>query len=107
MWSIITKEKIATFRLQGGTVGAVAFSPNGKTIAYGVGNSLILWDVETEQELIRMESEDFIETISFSPDGALIACAGRIITLWEVDTGQLINTVRHDGSVISIAFSPD
>ena len=108
VWSIITKEKIATFSALGGTVGAVAFSPNGKTIATGVETRIRIWDVETEQELIRMESEDFINTISFSHDGALIAVAGRdgLVKVWEVNTGQLINTFRHDAYVKSIAFSP-
>ena len=108
VWSIITKEKIATFSGSGGTAGAVAFSPNGKTIASGAGRTLILWDVETEQEVITMQSEDFIDTLSFSHDGTLIAGAGSdgLVKLWAVLTGQLINTFSHKARVNSIAFSP-
>ena len=113
VWDIVTKEKIATF---GGSGGAVAFSPDGKTIAYSYAMAveypyvaaIELWDVETEQELAKLKSEDFIDTISFSHDGNLVAGAGHdgLIKLWDVLTGQKINTFSHKAHVNSIAFSP-
>ena len=109
VWDIETKEKIATFSTSGGTIGAVAFSPDGGTIASANGSTIILWDVETEQEFMRLKSEGFIDTISFSHNGAIIACAGQdsLIKLWDVSTGHLINTLRgHKTYVKSIAFSP-
>ena len=108
VWSIVTKEKIATFSSDGGLSRPVAFSPNGKTIASTAGRAIILWDIVTKQELVRMESEYIIDTLSVSHDGALIAGAGRdgLVKVWEVNTGQLINTFRHDARVKSIAFSP-
>ena len=104
VWSIVTKEKIATFS----PGGHVAFLPNGKTIASTALRTIILWDIVTKQELVRMESEYNIDTLSVSHDGALIAGAGRdgLVKVWEVTTGQLINTFRHDAWVNSIAFSP-
>ena len=104
VWSIVTKEKIATFS----PGGHVAFSPNGKTIASTAGRTIILWDIVTQQELVRMESEYIVDTLSVSHDGALVAGAGRdgLVKVWEVNTGQLINTFRHDARVNSIAFSP-
>ena len=108
VWSIVTKEKIATFSPDGGIGGHVAFSPNGKTIASTAGRTIILWDIVTQQELVRMESEYIIDTLSVSHDGALIAGAGRdgLVKVWEANTGQLIHTFRHDAYVKSIAFSP-
>ena len=104
VWSIVTKEKIATF-----SPGRhVAFSPNGKTIASSAGRTIILWDIVTKQELVRMESEDTVDTLSVSHDGALIAGAGwdGLVKVWDVNTGQLIHTFRYDAYVKSIAFSP-
>ena len=108
VWSIVTKEKIATFSPDRGIGGAVAFSPNGKTIASTGQRTIILWDIVTKQELVRMESEYAIDTLSVSHDSALIAGAGSdgLVKVWEVNTGQLINTFRHDARVNSIAFSP-
>ena len=108
VWSIVTKEKIATFSPDGGIGGAVAFSPNGKTIASTALRTIILWDIVTKQELVRMESEDVVDTLSVSHDSALVAGAGwdGLVKVWEADTGQLIHTFRHDAYVKSIAFSP-
>ena len=108
VWSIVTKERIATFSPDGGIGGAVAFSPNGKTIASTARRTIILWDIVTERELVRMESEYTIDTLSVSHDGALVAGAGAdgLVKVWNVNTGQLINTFRHNDRVNSIAFSP-
>ena len=107
VWSIVTKEKITTFSPDRGIGGLVAF-PNGQTIASTAGRTIILWDIVTKQELVKMESEGTVDTLSVSHDGALIAGAGSdgLVKVWEVNTGQLINTLRHAGRVNSIAFSP-
>ena len=104
VWNIVTKEKIATFN----PGKHIAFSPNGKTIASSVGRTIILWDIVTKQELVRIESEANIDTLSVSHDGALVAGAGRdgLVKVWAANTGQLMNTFRHGAWVNSIAFSP-
>ena len=108
VWNTVTKEKIPTFSSDGGIGRHVAFSPNGKTIASSDGRTIILWDIVTMQELVRLDSEDTIDTISVSHDGALIAGAGwaGLVRVWDVLTGQLKNTFGHAGRVNSIAFSP-
>ena len=110
VWSIITKEKIETFE---GDSRYVAFSPDGKTFvtvdsAYGIGRTIKLRDIVTKQELITMESEDVIDTLSVSHNSDLVAGAGRngFVNVWDAFTGQLIHTFRHDARVTSIAFSP-
>ena len=107
VWSIVTKEKITTFSPDRGIGGLVAF-PNGQTIASTAGRTIILWDIVTKQELVRVESEDIVDTLSVSHDGALVAGAGSdgLVKVWRVNTGQLKNTFRHAGRVNSIAFSP-
>ena len=49
-----------------------------------------------------------VSTLAFSPDGRMIASAGRNVQLWNAATGQLIRTfARHAGYSHSISFSPD
>src|SRR5260370_27047235 len=51
---------------------------------------------------------DTIQTVTFSPDGALLASASRdeTIKLWEVKTGRNLATLTgHDNIVRSVAFS--
>ena len=108
VWSIIAKEKIETFDASGGSDGYVAFSPDGKTIVYSIGRTIKLRDIVTKQELITMESEELINTLSVSHNSDLVAGAGRngFVNVWDTFTGQLIHTFRHDAQVNSIAFSP-
>jgi serine/threonine protein kinase len=51
-----------------------------------------------------------LQTIAFSPNGALIAAAGddRVITLWQPATGKTARILRgHTDTISSVAFRPD
>src|SRR5262245_28762317 len=74
------KDPVRTLRLGPGDhiitrtedgIGSVVFSPDGRLLATaGPGQSIQLWDVETHEELRRLEGHrTFIRTLAFSPDG--------------------------------------
>ena len=53
---------------------------------------------------------DYVETVSFSPDGTILASGAydRIVRLWDVETRQEIATLEgHEGGVYSVSFSLD
>lgn len=101
----------------------VSFSPDGSTLAAGTGNSIKLWDVETEENILTFEVPgEPVVSVSFSPDGTTLA-AGLLsgIKLWDVATRT--NTVTfplprgtffipipdisfsHDGTLIAFTVS--
>jgi WD40 repeat protein len=72
-------------------VDAVAFSPDGTTLAAGdYDGSTYLWDVATRHlaaTLTGPSSTQAVNSVAFSPDGTTLATGnanGNTIYLWDV-----------------------
>jgi serine/threonine protein kinase/Tol biopolymer transport system component len=93
---------------------AVAFSPDGKTLATGgYDGALKFWDAAggAPKRAVDYAPNAIINTIAFSPDGRLVACGGSgpegELKVWDARTGELKLDLKAGGVVNSIAFSPD
>ena len=92
--------------------GKVAFSPDGKTLAFAEnsGDVIKLWDVTTGKEkasIKRPDSHDRLDTMLFSNDGAMLAGLGTSITLWSAATGKQSGLIEIDAGLSRMAFTPD
>ncbi len=92
---------------------AVAYSPDGKTLAYGGWDDAItLYDLATHGIRATCRGhEDAVRSIAYSPDGRTIASAGsdRAVRLWEAATGRAIGEPfpPFRSGLSHLAFSPD
>ncbi len=111
-WKAGTRE-IKTFRGHSHGVWAVAFAPDGLTLASGgVDRFGRLWDIETGRMLksLRGHTHD-IRAIVFTPDGQTLATGSedRTIRMWNPRTGEPTKLLftRYDHNVCSLSLSPD
>ena len=114
-----------------GWVQAFAFSPDSRQLATAVGlgdqAGAQLWDMATGKRLARMAHKHEIhgrhspvDSVAFSPDGAMLASGGKTICLWQISPRGLrgihigggrpsailpFNQLRV--KAITMAFSPD
>ncbi len=96
-------------------VYALAFAPDGRTLAVGGHKEVRMVDGRTGA-LVRTfaGARDAVRTVAFSPDGKTLAggggppARGGETVLWNAETGEAARTVEgHRDYVYTAAFSPN
>jgi RNA polymerase sigma factor (sigma-70 family) len=95
-----------------GGIHALAFAPNGKTIASAHHDGTVrLFDAATGKHLrvLRGHAHSVLG-VAFSPNGKILASCSddHTVRLWDTSTGALLNPrAGHDGGIASVLISPD
>lgn len=108
-------------------IGAEVFSPDGKTIASSVGDTIRLLNMETDEtrEIIISEHDEdsdehkpLIASLVFSPDGKEIVSGtmGGHLQIWSVETGERLSAFfeetppkgnMYQEAIRSLAYASD
>jgi eukaryotic-like serine/threonine-protein kinase len=98
---------ITSLKGHGRYATSAAFSPDGKTLATGLGRQIKLWDVSAGQELLTMKGHaGAVRMVAFSHDGARLVSQGLDdqARVWDVKSGKhLLEFEAHAPA----RFSPD
>ena len=97
-----------------GYITALAFSPDGRTLASAGGYSesdIRLWDVATGKQIGQLEGHgSYVISLMFWPDGKELASSGtdQTIRTWDVASQKCLDVLRgHRLEVWRLALLPD
>ena len=104
----------------------IAFSPDGKYLAYVNDDSVFLWDVEQEKVVIELTGDPNpsawfdkhrVTGIAFHPNSKILAVGSfrNTIALWDIETGEILSYLElgfegyqsgailfsHDGTLLA------
>jgi WD40 repeat protein len=97
-------------------VESLTYSPDGKYLASGAYQEVVLWDAQTGVIRQRLTGfADRVVALAFSNNGKLLATGGGAptqdgeIKVFEVPTGKLVVDIKngHSDTVFGVCFSPD
>jgi WD40 repeat protein len=118
LWDVATI-KLAQTISAGDNVYSLAFNPDDKMLAAGLGGAIKMLDLSRGKEMaaFRSDNADAITQVVFTSQGRYLISGSQdgTIQVWEVATGKRIETVGstyswepdHHGQVSSLALSPN
>ena len=90
------------------TLGAVAYAPDGRTLAVGTRGGVDLLDPSTGVVRSRLVGHGQVNALAFSPDGSLLAVTTNLgATLWDLSTATVRFAFPGLNDNFSLAFTSD
>ena len=118
LWNVDDGKELKSLASLSFNLQCVAFSRDGTRIVAGGGPHREdnfgwagVWEIASGNLIAEMKDmPDAVLGIAISPNGKLVATAGRdkVARLWEAETGNLVSTLAgHRSALEWIDFSPD
>jgi WD40 repeat protein len=112
------------FSAHEGAVTAIAFDDDGSSVASAGcelpepgtiscdGSGVAVWDIASARRVAggRLDGESYVDRITFSPDGSMLAAAGASwkVSLWDVAANRPFGGQLDSGDRITdLAWTPD
>jgi WD40 repeat protein len=114
VWEVASAKCIGTLRGHTTPPGslhrnilAVAFSPDGKTLATcGLDENIKLWDTTSWNCTATLRGKDLPRKVAFSPDGKTFATSGINLCLWDLKAEKFRVLCKDCDLEQALAFDP-
>jgi WD40 repeat protein len=121
VWDVALGRPVATLRGSGGPVTAVAFGPDGRSLASAAPGKpngppiVTLWHLASGRAIRTFDARpETVLALAFSVDGRKLVAGGGLrpgasgwVTAWDAETGAVLGTLDRVGLVELMAFHPD
>jgi WD40 repeat protein/serine/threonine protein kinase len=113
LWNIDTLEPVGNPMQHFGPLGAheCAISPDGKYLAGASGYSrvVLIWDIETQREVMRLETPQNVRQVIFNPRRAELAaaCDDFFVRVCSFPAGRSLLTLPTAETPWGLAYSDD
>ena len=116
IWDAESGERVAALDADRGEWGNVAFSPDGRLLAYG-RNNVKVWEVATWELLHDLPGPEFaIQSIAFHPDGRRLAVGSGVwngpegkageARILDAESGETLTTIVVRSRIRKVVFHP-
>lgn len=111
LWDLATGQLVRNFAKQTQEIRAVAFGPDGDSVAWAAGVAVRLGSSRTGLEVRRFGGHtDAVRAVAFAADGQRLVSAAedKTVRLWDVPNGREIQRMaRHSAGVTCCAVDAD
>ncbi len=109
VWDTATGKVLRRFPTR--SPGSAAFSPDGARLVINEAEDVVVWDLETGEELWRRPLPRSGASVAWSPDGRTVAAVreNMVPVLLDAATGNVLARLEHPDArpCSALAFSPD